>query len=393
MKSTDLVDVASIPGMAELARAGTIDPDPAALALARAVLDAALAADVDPPQPGARRGSARRWALRGLAVAAAVALVPLGRIALDAAQPDLARVAVAADGSLQCSGEGYATPIDPRDSDLRLLPSSLPQGWALQRIAARWEASHDPAACRVPALSLLRTDAQRVVTAVASVYGPFADVDATGFLGSRTNVEVADTDGLLLDWDNGKSLRWIWNDHGHTWLMEAQGLTRTEGATLAEAISTDPSSATWQPTGDDLDLRVVAQRPGPPPRYRPARLAWYVDLVGPDGQTAHYAVTYEPKHPTPALEDAWLGVRVNAEGTEARISRPDADGGADQLTIWWDGLTISAGPGAQFTQADGPVEPVPYPAIAAIVDALAPAPADDPRLTTYALDEHTEPHP
>jgi hypothetical protein len=392
MNCTDLVDVASIPGMAELARAGTIDPDPAALVRARAMLDAAaLAADADLPQLPAHRGAARRWALRGLAVAAVVALVPIGRIALDAAQPGLARVAVAADGSLHCSGEGYATPIDPRDADLRLLPSTLPQGWALQTIAARWEASHDPAACRVPALSLLRTDPQRVVTAVASVYGPFADVDATGFLGSRTNVEVADTDGLLLDWDNGKSLRWIWTDHGHTWLMEAQGLTPTEGATLAEAISTDASSATWQPTGDDLDLQVVAQRPGPPPAHHPARLAWYVDLVGPDGQTAHYAVTYQPKHPTPALEDVWLGVRINAQGTEARISHPDAEG--DQLTIWRDGLTISAGPGAQFTQADGPVETVPYPNIAAIVDALAPAPADDPRLTTYALNEHTEPHP
>ena len=393
MKSTDLVDVASIPGMAELRRAGTIDPDPAAVARARAILDAALVEDADRPQPPAQGPSARRWALRGLAVAAAVALVPIGRIALDTAQPGLARVAVAADGSLQCSGEGYATPIDPRDADLRLLPSSLPQGWALQRIAARWEASHDPAACRVPALSVLRTDPQRVVTAVASVYGPFADVDATGFLGSRTNVEVADTDGLLLDWEDGKFLRWIWTDHGHTWLMEAQGLNRTEGATLAEAISTDPSSATWQPNGDDLDLQVVAERPGPPPAYHPARLAWYVDLLGPDGQTAHYAVTYQPKHPTPALEAAWLGVQVNAEGTEARISRPDADGEGDQLTIWRDGLTISAGPGAQFTQADGPAEPVPYPTIAAIVDALAPAPADDPRLTTYALDEHTEPHP
>ena len=116
MTRTELFDVSSIPGIEDLTRAGQVPANPDALVAARARLDAAIAAEpatgTGAVLPVARSGR-RRWVYRSLAVAAALALLPLGRIALDTARPDVARVAIAADGSLQCSGEGYAAPDRP----------------------------------------------------------------------------------------------------------------------------------------------------------------------------------------------------------------------------------------------------------------------------------------
>jgi hypothetical protein len=350
---------------------------------------------VDPAVVAAARRVRRRRAglRRALAVAAAAALLPLGRIALDTANPEAASVAIAADGSLQCSGEGYAAPIDPRDADLRLLPASLPYGWQLGTIAARWETSSDPAACRVPALSLVRVDDDRVLTGSVSVHGPFDEVDVESFTGSRSTVDVAGEQGLLLAGSVDGFQRWVWTAEDRTWVMEAQELTSEEGELVAAGINTTGNDVGWQPAGDAVDLQVVAQRPGPLPTYRPARLAWYVDLTGPGGLAAHYIVDYQPEHPTPALEAAWPGVVVSPDGTEARMERRSPGEGEEQIVVWREGLRISAGAGPIFgTDTDTPV-PVPFNVLSAIVDSLAPAPVEDPRLTEHALDEDTVEHP
>ena len=396
MTRNDLFDVSSIPGIEDLTRAGQVPANPDALEAARAQLDAAIAAE---PATGTgavlpvARSARRRWAYRSLAVAAALALLPLGRIALDTARPDVARVAIAADGSLQCSNEGFAAPIAPRDADLRLLPADLPDGWAVATIAARWETSNDLAACRVPALSLVRVDADRVLTGRVTVHGPFDAVDVEAFTGSRSNVEVAGEPGLLLDGTDYGFQRWVWTAADRTWVMEAQELTREDGQVVAAGITTTGTDADWQPTNDDADLQVVAHRSGPPPTYRPARLAWYVDLTGPDGHAAHYEMVYQPEHPTPALEAAYPGGVVSADGTEARMERPGPSEGEDLIIVWRDGLRISAGPGPIFRSDDNPPTPVSSSTLSAIVDSLAPAPADDPRLTEHALDEDTVAHP
>ncbi len=396
MTRTELFDVSSIPGFEDLTRAGKVPANPAALVAARAQLDAAIATE---PATGAAaavpvgRSGRRRWAYRSLAVAAALALLPLGRIALDTARPDVARVAIASDGSLQCSNGGFAAPIAPRDADLRLLPATLPDGWQLDRIAARWSTSDDPAACQVPAMSLVRLDGDRVITGNVTVHGPFAAVDAESFLGSRSTVQVAGVPGLLLDSPDVGFQRWVWTADERTWVMEAQELSTDEGELVAAGVTTTGSSVDWQPTGDDLGLQVVARRPGPPPTYRSAHLEWYVDLTGPDGRAAHYYVSYQPEHPTLALEAAHPGVVVSADGTEARFDRPGA-AEADQITIWRDGLTISSGSGPMFVNTTDPAPAsAPYEVLTAIVDSLAPVPADDPRLTEHAFDEDTVAHP
>jgi hypothetical protein len=133
------------------------------------------------------------------------------------------------------------------------------------------------------------------------VFGPFAGVDAGAFLGDRSTVQVADSEGLLLDSGNDKFLRWVWTQDGSTWVMEAQGLSGKQGTILARSVTTEGAIAGWEPRRDDLGLRVVAQRTGPAPTYRPAELAWYVDHVGPDGQSAHYEAHYQPDHPRPAV--------------------------------------------------------------------------------------------
>ena len=271
----DLFDVSSIPGIEDLTRTGQVPANPAALEAARAQLDAAIAAE---PTTGTgavlpvARSARRRWAHRSLAVAAALALLPLGRIALDTARPDVARVAIAADGSLQCSNEGYAAPIAPRDADLRLLPAALPDGWQLDRIAARWSTSDDPAACRVPALTLVRLDDDRVITGDVTVHGPFAEVDAESFLGSRSTVQVAGVPGLLLDSSDAGFQRWVWTSDEHTWVMEARELTADEGELVAAGITTTGTDPDWQPTGDDLGSaggrpapRAAAHLPDRPP--------------------------------------------------------------------------------------------------------------------------------
>jgi hypothetical protein len=342
----------------------------------------------------ARRTRRRRVGVRrALAVAAVAALLPIGRIALDTADPAGASVAIAADGSLQCSGEGYAAPIDPRNADLRLLPASLPDGWQLDTIAARWQTINDTATCWVPALSLTRVDADRVVAGNVSVFGPFDEVDMESYSGDRTSVEVAGEQGLLLDGSVEGFQRWVWTAGDRIWVMEALELTGAEGELLAAGITTTGNDAGWQPAGDDADLQVVTQRAGPLPTYRPARLAWYVDLTGPDGLAAHYTVDYQPEHPTPALEAAWPGSVVSPDGTEARMEQLTPGEGEDQINVWRDGLRISAGAGPIFGTDTGTPAPVPFADLSAIVDSLTPVPADDPRLTEHALDEDTVEHP
>ena len=400
MTRDDLFDFYSIPGIEDLTRAGRVPADPAALRSARIRLDAAIALDTSQanqpviPASGGRSGRGR-WTRRVLAVAAAAALLPLGRIALDTANPAGASVAIAADGSLQCSGEGYAAAIDPRSADLRLLPADLPDGWQIDTIAARWETSDDPAVCRVPALSIVRIDDDGVVTGTVSVHGPFAEVDVESFMGSRSNVQVAGEQGLLLDSSQDGFQRWVWTADEGTWVMEAQALTHEEGESVAAGITITGTDVSWQPAGDAADLQIVASRPGPPPTYRDARLAWYIDLTGPAGQAAHYAVDYQPEHPAPALAAAWPGVVVSPDGTEARMEQRDPDEGEDLIMVWRDGLRISAGAGPIFgtgTDTDAH-EPLPFSVLSAIVDSLAPVPADDPRLAEYALDEDTVDHP
>ncbi len=398
MTRNNLFDISSIPGIEELTRAGRVPVDPDAMRSARASLDAAIAAeraDVTPlkrPESGGWAGRGR-WVRRALAVAAVAALLPVGSIALDAVHPEGASVAIAADGSLQCSGEGYAARIDPRDADLRLLPADLPEGWQVATIAARWQTSSDLAACWVPALSLVRVDDDQVVTGNVTVFGPFDAVDVEGFTGSRSAVQVAGEPGLLLDSTDYGFQRWVWTAQDSTWVMEARELTREDGQGVADGITTTGTDVDWQPTSDDADLQVVAHRYGPPPTYRPAKLAWYVDLTGPDGQAAHYEVDYQPEHPTPALEAAYPGAVVSADGTEARMERPSPSEGEDLITVWRDGMRISAGPGPIFGSDDNPPAPVPVNVLAAIVGSLAPAPADDPRLTEHALAEETVAHP
>ena len=158
-------------------------------------------------------------------------------------------------------------------------------------------------------------------------------------------------------------------------------------------ITTTGSDVEWQPSGDDLDLQVVARRPGPPPTYRAAHLEWYVDLSGPGGRAAHYDVDYQPEHATLALESVHPGVVVSADGTEARIDRP-GDTEAEQIVVWRDGLTISAGSGPMFgTDTDPAPAQVPYQVLRGIVDSLTPVPSNDPRLTEHAFDEKTVEHP
>lgn len=366
---------------------------PASAALLTALLrDAEVPAALASVQP--RRSSpssTTRWVRRSGAVAAALALLATGRIALDTQEPALARVAVASDGSVRCSGSGYAAPIAPRDADLRLLPRSLPAGWQLGHVAARWSTLDDPASCSVPALGLHRVDQDRRITATVDVLGPFSAVDVNGFLGERTTAGVDGHDAIRFDFDGFR--RWIWTTGDRSWVMEASGLTADDATLLQDTVSTTNWTAKANPAAaEGLELVVDTQRVGAPAGRTPAHLDWYTELIGPDGQAATYFVRYSPDQPDEAIAAATVGSVLAADGRSA-TSQYQTEAG-DQLVTRRDGMIIQIGAGSLFPYDNDPTpKPVPTSTLRALIDSLADAPQTDPRLVEHAYPEDTVPHP
>lgn len=366
---------------------------PASAALLTALLrDAEVPAAVAPVQP--RRSSPSstpRWVRRSGAVAAALALLAAGRIALDTQEPALARVAVASDGSVRCSGSGYAAPIAPHDADLRLLPEALPAGWQLGQVAARWTTLDDPASCSVPALGLHRVDQDRRITATVDVLGPFSAVDLDGFLGERTTVDVDGQDAIRFDVDGLR--RWIWTTGDRSWVMEASGLTADDAALLQDTVSTTNWTVNADPAAAArLDLVVDTRRDGAPPGRTPAHLDWYAELIGPDGQAATYFVRYSPDQADQAIAAAPVGSVLAADGRSA-TSEYQTEAG-DRVVVRRGDVEIQIGAGPLFPYDDDPTpEPVPTSTLYALIDSLADAPQTDPRLVEHAYPEDTVPHP
>ena len=75
------------------------------------------------------------------------------------------------------------------------------------------------------------------------------------------------------------------------------------------------------------------------------------------------------------------------------MERPGPSEGEDLIIVWRDGLTDLRRPRTDLPKRRQRPRAGPVSVLAAIVDSLAPAPADDPRLTEHAFDEDTVAHP
>lgn len=332
------------------------------------------------------------WARRGLAVAAAVTLLAASQFALQTVRPGAARgsVAFAADGSVTCPGSGYAHPIKPADADARLLPATLPAGWSIDRIFARWEVSDSSAACTRPSLTVVRIGSDEVVTGQAQVFGPFRAVDTDSFLGDRAAVRIDGEPGLHLTMTGTDFNRWVWTDGDQSWLMESEGFGSADAVALVDAVHTEGSSVSWDAAAAPAGTEVTHLRDSAPYAYQPAAVSWYLRLRGPHGQGLAVDASFSPEHAVGILEQPSVGTRLLADGS-ARTESSTEEGYSVSIQRD-DGWQISGWNEAQWESGQMSKR-----SSAAVLEdvlaALVNVPADDPRLSKYALDEPTVEHP
>jgi hypothetical protein len=345
--------------------------------------------------PSRRRSSSwpRRGALLAVAAAAAIAVplvvsgvapdTPLGQVVSPQA------LAVAPDGSLRCTapgGVGYAEAIDPRLSDVRMLPSELLAGWSLTTVFARTEQS---STCLGPSLSVVET-AGDAVTGTLSVTGPFEALPDPAGMGTDTVLDDV-VDGrdarLFVVFDDHH--RWLWRDaEGRSWLAEVDGRPIEEARALLAGVGTEGDRVTWDAAvAPDADL--VHQRTGPPYGVAPSATVWHVGVS--DG-------TQEVLLSVTGRGDADIPLRARAE---AGYLLADA-GGVEFLVDEGVGEEVEAGgetdtpPGSPWAWAVGDLGPGvtvtggwtgTADELLPILVSLEEVPADDPRIAEHALDE------
>ncbi|BEL08751.1 hypothetical protein Q0Z83_069420 [Actinoplanes sichuanensis] len=242
---------------------------------------------------GPRRG--RRLALlAGLTVVAVS--VPLGLAVVgpgmhERGEDRLVTAAVAADGTLTCSGlhEGYAEPIRPDRSKVRLFPTVVPAGWQLVDVFAR--DSTGPAACITPSLVAGELDGQGVMRGGVWVNGP---VDRISF--DEDGVQSVPAPVRVDDVLNGRpavryefrredtvDYSWIWSDdRGKHWQASVAGYPLERARELMAAVGTDGSQVVWT-AARAPGLRVLHQRTGQPYPAKTSFENWYIRFMA-DGR-------------------------------------------------------------------------------------------------------------
>lgn len=352
--------------------------------------------DTERRTAGRSRRRSSPWPRRGalLAVAAAAAIaVP---VVVSAVAPDSPigqvvspqALAVGTDGSLQCTapGGGSAEAIDPRLSDVRMLPSDLPAGWSLTTVSARAEQT---SSCLAPSLSVVET-ADDTVTGTLSVTGPFEALPDEAGMGTDTVLDDT-VDGrdarLFVVFENYH--RWLWqDDEGRSWLAEADGYPLEEARTLLTGVGTDGDQVTWDATAAP-NAQVVHQRTGPPYGVEPSMTVWYVGVS--DGtQEVLLSATGRGGPDIPLRARASAGYRLaSAGGVEFLVDEgvgEEVEAGVETDTppgspwAWAVGdlgsdVTVTGG---WTGTADG---------LLSILTSLEEVPANDPRIAEYAFAE------
>lgn len=362
-------------------------------------------------------GRSSPWPRRGalLAVAAAVAIaVP---VVVSAVVPDgpvdqavsPQALAVGPDGSLRCTDPyflaGEAVGIDPRSSEVRLLPSDLPPGWSLTTVFARIEQNDISRLCLAPSLSVVET-AGDVVTGTLSVVGPFearvdeADTETgTVFDDAEALDDTVDGRGARLFVVGEVHQRWLWqDDRGRSWLAEVMGHPIEEARALVAGVGTDGDQVTWD-AAVAPDARVAHRRTGPPYAGEPAVTHWHVGLN--DGtQEVGLRAIGRGGPDIPLLARATPGDRlVDAGGVEFLVTEGvvEEEGIIEELGP---GIGTEVPPGSRWTWAKGDLASGVTVAgqlygtaddLLPLLTSLEQVPADDPRIAQHALDEEYGP--
>ena len=359
------------------------DVDPALLTRVRTRVDAERAGAV----VGRRRSP---WPRRvGLVAAAAAVLtaVPLVVSAVhdrDGGSPSLVSPAVAADGRINCNG--YATAVAPEDAAVRLLPDQLPDGWRYRYIMVRHDARTSD--CIPPSLTVLRQDADGLVTGRIEVTGP---VDARVDRPKLIDEGVPDTvDGHpALRFDVARSTiglrRYVWTDgQGRWWSVEAAGMPVEEARQALSALHVDGTQVRWDPAVTP-GWTVVHQRTGVPYSTPQEVTSWLMELTD-DEITRDLLVDVVGPVQLPLAASADIGDRLTTlDGRPAIIARPqggEADGGPPGSKPRTFEL-VEPTPGATALVAPPEGELAGFEEMLA---SLRQVPADDPRLARYGTD-------
>lgn len=316
-------------------------------------------------------------------------------------------VAVAADGQI-VEQAPYATAIAPKDADLRLLPTYLPPGWSYKDIYARTQTATD---WDVPAsLVATTTGTDGTVTASLMVTGPVQATIKTK--GSAADVvdghparlfaaqEVPEWAGYQF---SGRT--WWWSDaQGKQWQATSENLSPDEAQRAVKAVRTDGDQITWEAPADS-GLEVVHQRRGPAYSPTSSGLEWHLSFT--DGQHEHNVSInrQDGRDPLPVTTVfPAVGGRPTTVNGHLAVLRPAGQGPQEALatglaagqgsekavqepvpgapTCWWSDYQIAEGVSAGL-RACGQQE---QDQVAKMLASLTNVPADDPRLSTYALD-------
>ncbi len=392
-RSTDLTDDLALLAVADPERviptSGVTDAERLAVLRGRVDIERHTAV------PARRRSPVWPRRIAVLAVAAAAAIA--APVVVSAVAPDssISRVvtpqalAVGPDGALHCtapSGTGSAVAVDPRLSDVRLLPSGLPAGWSLTTVFARAERT---SSCLAPSLSVVETAGDRV-TGTLSVTGPFEA--STDTAGTETGTVLDDTvDGrpARLFVVSDQFHRWLWqDDKGRSWLAEVDGSPLKDARALLRGVGTDKDQVTWDAAAAP-NAELVHRRTGKPYGVQASATVWYVGVS--DGtQEVLLSATGRDGSNVPVKTGAEAGYRLAAAGgvtflvDEGVGEKVDAGGETDtppgRPWTWavgqlGSGVTVSGG---WTGTADG---------LLSLLSSLKEVPASDPRIAEHALEE------
>ena len=360
--------------------------DAALLRAARERVDRERAVVVVP----ARR---RHWHRRVVLIAAAAAVltaVPLVLSALhgdDGGRTRVLAAAIAADGTITCTGEMYVSAVHPGSSPVRLLPDALPVGWSYTKIWAR--SFPTTGECIPPSLTALREDGSGLVTGRISVTGPVTSLDRQKLATSSEPDTLFGRSARRIDLKPFDIVfhRWFLTDaEGRQWAVEASGMPLDEARRELTAVSIDGSDVAWHATAAP-GWTLVHRRQGAP--YGIAgQLTWMVDLT--DGNARRmFQVWVTRGTPVPLLAQTQVGERVTTvDGHPATLEpervdqAPPAATETDIVPGTSQRVLVEVAPGqVAFGEARGDL-----PAVQQMLASLHQVPADDLRVTKFGTD-------
>lgn len=371
-----------------------LDDSEQRLAGVRRVADARRATPA-PAVPPARRSPARRClVLAGAAASVAVLGTAVLSLPVPGEGPSLAVTAVALgnDGRLTCNPpDGFSEPIAPAASEVRLLPTWLPDGW---RVGAVWAVKDTGSTCYLnPSLTLADTGSDGRVARSAMVYGPIREpIDITSEIADSKAVSVAGQQGQMITRSGPKGpdeLLWLWADPaGDHWLMRSYRYTSDAGQQLAAALRPEGTTIGVDQDAAPTGTSVVFQRTGEPYPARTPTYRWTLTLsTGPmqgrEGEVT-IAATGTPAG-TLGLDGVFPdGMAVTGSGDDVQVRMYAY--GAMNLFLPRPGTLVMLSPN-EVTGGEPTLGSMTPEQWERVVTHLDQVPADDPRLAALALDE------